>query len=205
MADNHHFKLVYLERVDSTFEYAVKLGSQAEKEILVVGDRTASQVKNKSIDASFLLRPKESIYKTMFLPLIFTAGIVESLKNDCALTIKLPNLVLSRKKVIASLQAKLTDKFTVIRVALNVNNNADELPTGETSLYLENGKRYKVDDIFRMLMVEEFRNYRDFKAGKVKMLLEKSLAFHNSSYQQLKKVFIKWLGLENINPGEIII
>lgn len=182
-----YLKIIKLKSVGSTNSYAFDLAKKGQREITVVradsqtrgrGRRknSWSSPKDKGIYASFLLRPDSSLKEVAHLPLIFSLGVVKTLKKIIKAKIKKPNDVMANNKKIAgvlveSRSLKTKVEFVVVGVGLNVNTSKKQLVKGATSLCQETGICYNMDDIFQQLIKEELKLYAAFKKGKIKELL----------------------------------
>ena len=204
-----YIKIVKLETVDSTNNYACRLAELGAKEITVVISKEQSKGKgrmgkywaspfNKGMYASFVLRPIASLKDIYYLPLAFSLAAARLLAKNFKekdgtgkhhqIKIKLPNdVMLSGKKVAGILvEAKTIGKkinFVVVGIGINVNSTKAELPPKATSLYLVTGKKYNLEDIVKDLIREVLIVYGEFKKGKVKQILEEAL-----TYQRLKSL-----------------
>lgn len=204
-----YIKIVKLQTVDSTNNYAARLAELGAKEITVVISKEQSKGKgrmgkywasplSKGVYASFVLRPTASLKDIYYLPLIFSLAAARLLAKNFKekdgtgkhhqIKIKLPNdVMLSGKKIAGILvEAKTTGKkinFVVVGIGLNINSTKAELPPKATSLYLATGKKYNLEDISKSLIKEVMIVYGEFKKGKIKQILEEVLA-----YQRLKSL-----------------
>lgn len=204
-----YIKIVKLQTVDSTNNYACRLAEMGAKEITVVISKEQSKGKgrmgkywaspfNKGVYASFVLRPTSSLKDVYYLPLVFSLAAArllarnfnedEGIGKQHQIKIKLPNdVMLSGKKIAGILvEAKTTGKkinFVVVGIGLNINSTKAELPPKATSLYLVTGKKYNLDDIAKDLIREVMVVYGEFKKGKVRQILGEAL-----TYQRLKSL-----------------
>lgn len=204
-----YIKIVKLESVDSTNNYACKLAEAGAKEITVVISKEQSKGKgrmgkfwssplNKGVYASFVLRPTASLKDIYYLPLAFSLAASRLLAKNFKekegvgkhhqIKIKLPNDVLLSGKKIAGIlvEAKTTGKkinFVVVGIGLNINSTKAELPPKATSLYLATGKKYNLEEMSKNLIKEVMIVYSEFKKEKIKQILEEALV-----YQRLKSL-----------------
>ncbi|MDD4955013.1 MAG: biotin--[acetyl-CoA-carboxylase] ligase [Candidatus Omnitrophica bacterium] len=214
-----YIKIIKLDKVDSTNDYASKAALYGAREITVVSAKTQHlgkgrmgrrwvSVPGKGIYASFLLRPHNSIKEINYLPLfsaLATARFLENIlckeckKNKHAekvkIKIKLPNdIMVNDKKAVGILvEAKTTGKkpnFVVVGIGVNINSLKDELPEHATSLFLETGQKYDIEKIFPKLIKEMVSVYADFKKEKIGHLLKEVLTFNaGSSVEEIEEVF----------------
>ena len=187
--NNSFLKIINLESVDSTNDYAVNLACDGFSEIVVVRANTQTKGKgrrgndwaspsNKGIYASFLLKPPNPLAEIVFLPIIFSLAISQTLGDAIVTAIKWPNDLMAGDKKIAgvlveakSLQEKVD--FVIAGVGININSEKKELPECATSLYIETGKTYDIEDFFKAFTTKAINLYNDFKKGNIKTLLDK--------------------------------
>jgi BirA family biotin operon repressor/biotin-[acetyl-CoA-carboxylase] ligase len=213
-----YIKIVKLETVDSTNNYASMLAEKGAREITVVVSKEQSRGKgrrgkywasplNRGIYASFVLRPASGVKDIYYLPLLFSLAVARLLKRNFTdkevsgkypqVSIKLPNDVLvSGKKVCGILvEAKITGKkpdFVIVGIGINVNARKAELPPKATSLYLATGKKYNLEDVSRGLVKEVINIYNDFKKGNIKQILEEALIYQRSKASNTMEIdFLK--------------
>ncbi|MEI8350524.1 MAG: biotin--[acetyl-CoA-carboxylase] ligase [Candidatus Omnitrophota bacterium] len=203
-----YVKIVTIESVDSTNDYACALARSGAREITVV--RAAMQTqgrgrrgrewfspKNKGIYASFVLKPTNPLKDMYYLPLISSLAVVRLLRGMVPVGVKLPNdVVVEGKKISGVLaEAKLTGKkvdFAVVGIGVNVNACIEELPPGATSLFLETGFTYPIDELFRGLLKEMIALYRIFKTGNIRVLLEEVFIYQKeATVKKMEEVFLK--------------
>lgn len=177
-------KIINLKEIDSTNTYAWKLAERGEKEIVVIKadyqkkgrgrwGRKWYSPRGKGIYASFIFTPFSRLDVSL-IPLVFSLGVVRTLKAyvDKKLNIKLPNDVLINKKKIAGIlvETKSTNyitEFLIVGIGVNINTKKGELPSEATSLFLETGKSYPINKIFKSLIKETISLYRKIRIGKL--------------------------------------
>ncbi|MFA6281827.1 MAG: biotin--[acetyl-CoA-carboxylase] ligase [Candidatus Omnitrophota bacterium] len=213
-----YIKIVKLQTVDSTNNYAARLAEQGAKEITVVMSKEQSKGKGrmgkywtsplgKGVYASFVFRPAVSLKDIYYFPLMFSLAVARLLsqsfkeKEDVGkhpqIKIKLPNdVMLCGKKVSGILvEVKTTGKkidFVIVGMGVNVNSTKAELPPKATSLYLETEKKYNLEDISKSLIREVMIVYDEFKKGKIKRILEEALAYQRlKSINAMEEIFLK--------------
>jgi BirA family biotin operon repressor/biotin-[acetyl-CoA-carboxylase] ligase len=187
-ANNSFLKIINFESVTSTNDYAYELAQEGFDEVVVV--RAALQTKGrgrqgntwvspagKGIYASFLLKPPNPLKEIIFLPLIFSLAVADSLKDIVDARIKWPNDVMVGESKICGVlvEARSLEQradFVIAGVGINVNSKGEELPDCATSLYLETGKTYDIDELFRKFTTKAIALYNEFKKGNIEMLLD---------------------------------
>jgi len=214
-----YIKIIKLDKVDSTNNYASKAALCGAREIAVVSARTQSlgkgrmgrqwvSVPGKGIYASFILRPANTLKEINYLPLFSALATARFLENilgkECKknkdtekvrIKIKLPNdIMINGKKAVGILvEAKTTGKkpsFVIIGIGININSLKQELPEHATSLFVETGQKYDIDKIFPKLIKEMVIVYKDFKKGKINSLLREVLAFGAAgSVKEIEEMF----------------
>ncbi|MFA5271609.1 MAG: biotin--[acetyl-CoA-carboxylase] ligase [Candidatus Omnitrophota bacterium] len=201
-----YIKIVKLETVDSTNNYACKLAELGAKEITVVISKEQSKGKgrmgkywasplDKGVYVSFVLRPINSFREIYYLPLAFSLAVARLLahnfkgKEDIGkqqqIRIKLPNdVMLAGKKVAGILvEAKTTGKkinFVVVGIGINVNSAKADIPSKATSFYLATGKKYNLEEASKSLIKEVMRVYNEFKRGEIKRILEEAFVYQRA-------------------------
>jgi len=182
-------KIINLDSVDSTNDYAASLACDGFSEIVVVRANTQTKGKgrrgnewvsprNKGVYASFLLKPPNPLTEIVFLPIIFSLAVSQTLECILKATIKWPNDLMAGDKKIAGVlvEAKSSQRkvdFVIAGVGININSEKKELPDCATSLYVETGKTYDVDDFFKEFTTKAISLYTEFKKGNIEALLDK--------------------------------
>lgn len=180
-------KIINLETVDSTNDYAFKLAGRGAKEITIVSakeqmkgkgrfGRYWSSPKNTGIYISFILYPKKTMADLCLLPLFFSLGVARVLKGIVEAGIKCPNdIMVAGKKISGVLvEAKTVKKnpeFVIAGIGLNINSKSKDIPETATSLFLETNKTYDLEKIKKQLINEELAIYKDFTDNKQDLLL----------------------------------
>lgn len=216
MRNNSYIKIIKLDSVSSTNGYARDLARKNTREITVVRANSQTQgkgrmdrywfsPKNKGIYTSFILTPVNILADIYYLPLVFALAVVRSLKNILPLYIKIPNDVFSKGGKLAGIlvEAKVAKQkadFVIVGIGINVNSNKEELPLKATSLYLETGLKYNIEELFACLIKEVILLYREFKCGNIDMLLKE--AFRYQETKTLKK--LKAAMLKNKESEELV-
>lgn len=148
-----YIKIIKLDTVDSTNDYASRIALSGAKEITVVYANSQSSgkgrmgrrwvsVPNKGIYASFILRPQNSLKEIYYLPLISALAVARFLENildpvhrtheknknekQNRIKIKLPNDIIINGKKIAGIlvEAKTTARLTNFAiVGIGINVN----------------------------------------------------------------------------------
>ena len=191
--ENNTLKIINLQKVDSTNEYALKLAEAGEKEIILIRAKEQLQGRgrqgnfwhspaNKGIYASFLLRPDNPLGQIKLLPLIFSLGVINIFPKDITAQIKFPNDVLVNRKKIAGILVEARSsgertEFVIAGIGININSGQKEIPLEATSLFLETKKTYDIDTIFKQLVNQTLGLYKEFKSGNIKNLMDKTSQF----------------------------
>lgn len=190
---SQYLKIINLETVDSTNEYAWKMSRKEEKEIIVVRADTQTSGRGrrgrkwssplgKGIYVSFILMPQVTLNEISFFPLVFSLSVVRLLKGILPLKIKLPNDVISNGRKIAGIlvEAKSTASkvdCVVLGIGVNINSRDNEIPSQATSLYIETKNTYDMGKLFKKLVREVLNIYEDLKRGNMSSLL-KEVSFY---------------------------
>ncbi len=208
-----YIKIIKLETVDSTNNYASMLAEKGAREITFVTSKTQVKGKgrlgkywasplNKGIYASFVLRPACSLHDMYYLPLVFSlaaARLLETyfkekkyISHDGQIKIKLPNDVLLCGKKVAGIlvEAKITGKkinFVIVGIGVNINALKAELPPKATSLYLITGRKHHLEDVSKNLIKEVMRVYNEFKKGNIKQIVEAALMYQRTKSMNIAK------------------
>jgi len=210
-----YIKIIKLDKVDSTNDYASRVALSGGKEITIISadsqlsgkgrmGRSWVSVPGKGIYVSFLIKPQNSLKEINYLPLFsalatarFLEGAVAQAQKEhkVKIKIKLPNdIIVNGKKVAGILvEAKTTGKktnFVIIGIGVNMNSLKEELPDHATSLFVETGHKYDVKKNFPKLIKEMMTVYKDFKKGRIKPLLNELLPFGaGSSVEEIEEKF----------------
>jgi len=205
-------KIINLETIDSTNNYAIKLAEEKkEKEIVIIKARMQTKgrgrfnrswlsPKDKGLYVSFLFRPKnKTIEDIFFFPLFFSFAILKTIDNIIKAEIKFPNDVVVNNKKIAGVlvETKCYNTkvdFVVVGIGINVNSNKNELLDSATSLYLETNEIYNIDELFKKLTYNVLDIYKKFKDN-INLVFEE-LEKNNISLDDFKLVNRKKEGLK---------
>lgn len=191
MEGKHYVKLITLESIDSTNNYAYALAEQRAKEITIIRAKTQTKgkgrlgrkwlsPKDKGIYVSFILRPQNIVSDIYYLPSLCTVAVKRTLSSFVHPYIKLPNDVVVNNKKIAGVLVEAKGgahkgvDFVILGIGVNVNAERKELPPKATSLYLETGKNYNIDELFPRLVKEVMDIYRKFKKREFASILRKT-------------------------------
>jgi len=174
----HYLKVINLDSVASTNDYAWREVESGAKEITVV--RADTQTKGRGrrgrgwisgpggLYASFVLTPEKPIADLYFLPLVMASAVAKILGRYVDVRLKWPNDILCGNKKIAGILVETKRfkgvGFAVAGIGININTAAGDLPDTATSLYIAAGKEYNIMEIFRGLLAEEIKVYKKFKA-----------------------------------------
>jgi BirA family biotin operon repressor/biotin-[acetyl-CoA-carboxylase] ligase len=208
MENKLYIKIIKLENVDSTNAYAYQLAKQGVKEITIVKARSQSKgrgrlgrvwysPKDKGIYVSFVLRPSNSLRDLYYFPLISALAVAKTLKGILPVKIKLPNDVIVGNKKVAGIlvEAKVMGKhldFVILGIGINVSAEKRDLPAKATSIFLETGNKYDMEELFRKLMKEVINLYREFKKGDTKLLFKEALRYQEEkSLKKMQEVLLK--------------
>ncbi len=180
-------KIIKLETVESTNNYARKLAEKGEKEITVI--RAECQAKGRGrrsnkwsspqggIYASFILKPLNPLREIAILPMLFALGVCKTLKGIVNAKIKRPNDVYVQNKKISGILVETCGNekgvdFVIAGVGININTKSHEIPAFTTSLYLETSNNYSIEDLFKKLISNEINLYSEFKKGNMDKLID---------------------------------
>ncbi|MDD5195150.1 MAG: biotin--[acetyl-CoA-carboxylase] ligase [Candidatus Omnitrophica bacterium] len=195
-------KIITLDCVDSTNNYAASLAQEEAPEITIVRAKKQTRgkgrlqrqwvsPKNTGIYVSFLLRPPNSLSEIYFFPLICALSVVRALKCYLPLTIKPPNDIMANKKKIGGVLVEAKSKqdkaeFIVAGIGININSKRTDLPQEATSLLIENGEKYNIEEIFKKLISEMIGVYTDFKKGHLQQLMKE--IYHYQEKKSLRRL-----------------
>ncbi len=189
MKENNSFlKIINLDTVASTNDYAYELAEAGFDEVVIVRANSQSMGRGrqantwvspagKGIYASFLLKPPNSLSEIIFLPLVFSLAVVDSLKGIVDAKIKWPNdVMVGQNKICGVLvEARSIEQrvdFALAGIGINVNSKKQELPECATSIYLETGKIYDIDELFKKFATKAIALYNEFKNGNIEVLMD---------------------------------
>jgi len=187
MEQDNYFKIIFLDSVESTNDYAFSLACSGQKEVTVVrakqqtkgkgrGVNKWASAKDKGLYLSFILRPKNPIDQIVMLPLLFSYGLGKAIRGIVKPKIKWPNDVFIKDKKIAGVLVEARSnkehaEFVVVGTGININAGKNDIPELATSLFLENNKIYDDETIFKNIIAEELALYRKFKKGNIDTLI----------------------------------
>ena len=188
-----YLKIINLESVDSTNNYALSLAQNGEREITVIKAKVQTKGKgrlgkkwqspqNMGLYASFLIRPPNPLKEVCFFPLVSALGVVHTLKDILSVQIKLPNDIMVKDKKIGGVlvETKTTGEtvdFAIVGIGININSEKKDLPLYATSLYLETGEKYNIDTLFKKLIKEFTCIYARFKKDTLSSLLSEAYRY----------------------------
>jgi len=188
-----YFKIVKLENITSTNNYAYKLAQGGQREITCVVAKSQSRGRGrlgrkwisragKGIYVSFIFRPAVEFEKVNLLSIIIALAAVKALNHIIPLKIKWPNdIVIGNKKIggvlLEACSGAKYPLFVVAGLGLNVNSGVKDIPRGATSLFLKTRRKYKIDKIFKRIVKEVIILYRGFKEGYYKAIAEEASAY----------------------------
>lgn len=175
----HSLKIVTLDKVTSTNDYASELGRKGEKEIIAVTAKTQTHGKGRhgrkwrsppedGLYVSFLLRPDTALAAIPILGMALTVASVKACRAIAPLTIKWPNDLMVKNRKIGGILLETETfgekpLFVVIGLGLNLNGSRRNMIPGATSFFAETGKRYAPKFILKKIIKEFITLYDDFK------------------------------------------
>lgn len=179
-------RIYRFEEIDSTNKFLREKEDVLEKDIAIAKTQTLGRGRrgNKWVSTegaalfSFVLKhdveiPEEEYMK---LPLLIGYSLLHSLKKIENLDYKFKwtnDLFLDEKKISGILVEKIGDKY-IIGIGLNINNlNLEEAKNIAISLKEKTNKDYDLDEIILTVVKDFFHNFKEFKKGKWKEILEK--------------------------------
>ncbi len=206
MASKDYIKLIKLDSLPSTNDYAFDLAVKGAQEITVVRANSQTQGRGrflrrwfspegKGLYLSFILRPQVSLGAVSFLPLFFSLGVAKALNGIVNAKIKWPNDVMVKDKKIAGVlvETKTTGlakvDFVVAGLGININSKKEELPKEATSLYLQKNKLFDLEELFNKITKEVISLYQDFKKGNLVNVFKEVGKF--SHQEPIPKVFLE--------------
>lgn len=172
-------KIIHFETIDSTNDYAKKIGSNENEGSVVISEeqtkgkgRLGKMWHSKSgegIWMSIILKPEISPYKAPFITLIAGASIVEALKKlGVDAKIKWPNDIIVNKKKVCGILTELSAEiqrinYIVVGIGMNVKTMEfeQEISNIATSLHKENYKLSRLE-IVKGILVEFEKLYIDY-------------------------------------------
>lgn len=185
-------KIVYLDRVGSTMDAALRLGlDEVPEGTLVIAESQSKgrgrlgrqwlSPKYQGIYFSLILRPRIMPSEASLLTLLAAVSIAEALREVCAVEalIKWPNDLLLGDKKVAGILTELNAEmdrinFAVIGIGINVNNEKSSLPASAVSLKEAVGERINRVALVQALCRAFEKDYLDFQgAGGVARILQR--------------------------------
>ncbi|MDX8336519.1 MULTISPECIES: biotin--[acetyl-CoA-carboxylase] ligase [Cetobacterium] len=179
-------KVYKFEEIDSTNKFLREKEDVSEKDLVIAKVQTNGRGRrgNKWVSTegaalfSFVLKHDMEIPEDeyMKLPLLVGYSLLYTLKKieDLDFKFKWTNdLFLDDKKISGILVEKIKDNY-IIGIGLNVNNeNLEEAKNIAISLKEKTGKKYDLDKVIMSIVEDFFINFKAFKSGEWKEILEK--------------------------------
>lgn len=210
---NNKLKIINLESVDSTNNYAINLAKDGEEEITVVRAFTQTKgrgrlnrkwlsPKNKGLYVSFLLRPNNKIDDVYLFPLFFSFSVLKTIEDIVDAKIKFPNDVVVGDKKIAGVLVEACGNekldFVVVGIGLNINSTKKELLSSATSLYIETNNVYNIEELFKRLISNVLDIYDKCRSGNFNLIFKdlknyQDFSLNNFSLISKKKHAVKFL------------
>lgn len=159
---NFPLNTVILESVDSTNSYLKRIIKEdglthgmavmAKSQSAGRGRLGRSWLSNSNtLCMSIAVENKHSSGVTLLAAL----AVLEGLKSFCGsnLQVKWPNDILAGNKKLCGILCERVDAYTVIGIGVNVNDESfhPEIANKATSMYLLNGKKYDVKEVFEAI------------------------------------------------------
>lgn len=175
--------IVYLDRIGSTMDAALRLGLEnAPEGTLVIAESQTTgrgrlgrqwlSPKYKGIYFSLILRPRMMPAQASLLTLLAAVSICDSLKEFLGIEalIKWPNDIYIANRKVAGILTELNAEmdrvnFAVIGVGMNVNNDADSVPAGAVALKEITGEWINRVGLLQVLCRAMERDYLLFREG----------------------------------------
>lgn len=171
-------KIIYLNEVDSTNNYAKKVSDSLNADFLVVSDmqtlgkgrlgRSWNSPSGSSIFMSLCIKPDIAIEKASIITLVMAVSLCEAIEEIYSIEplIKWPNdIVFNSKKISGILTEMSSDmdgiKYIISGVGINVNNKdfPDNIKETASSLFLETGT---LMDRARLIASTVYHFYNNF-------------------------------------------
>ena len=171
-------KIIYLNEVDSTNNYAKKVSDSLNTDVLVVSDmltlgkgrlgRSWDSPSGSSIFMSLCIKPDIAIEKASIITLVMAVSLCEAIEEIYSIEplIKWPNdIVFNSKKISGILTEMSSDmdgiKYIISGVGINVNNKdfPDNIKETASSLFLETGT---LMDRARLIASTVYHFYNNF-------------------------------------------
>ncbi|MCM8756805.1 MAG: biotin--[acetyl-CoA-carboxylase] ligase [Candidatus Omnitrophica bacterium] len=183
-----YLRIIRFDKVGSTNDYAFALGRAGNKEITVVLAKCQTKGRgrlgrswvspnSKGIYVSFLFRPKRTLQEIFLLGIVVALATVKSLKGILPLTIKWPNdIVIGNKKIggvlVETESFNKIPEFVIVGLGINVNSEFIDLPEKATSIFLQTGNKYPLNDLFKTILKEVIAFYDRFKLNDYKNIID---------------------------------
>lgn len=170
-------KIIHLETVGSTNDYAKEIGNKVKGGTLIISEqqtkgkgRLGRTWKSKSGDGiwmTLIIKPKIEPYKAPFLTLVAGASVVKALRNlGVEALIKWPNDIIIKNKKTCGILTELSAEmervnYVVIGIGINIKTMdfPEEIKEKATSLYKEGYNLPRID-IVRGFCVEFEKLYK---------------------------------------------
>ena len=174
-------QVIRYQEISSTNDEAkrlIKAGTVKEGAVLLADSQTKGRGKpgsgwfsppNVGIYLSAIVKPEKNPNNLSTVTIIVAQAVISALKQITGLEgkIKPPNDVLiNGKKVCGILVERVASGELIIGIGLNVNNDLGsfpgELQQSATSLKIETGQEYRLENVTECLLTQLDRKYQDF-------------------------------------------
>ncbi|MEJ5307642.1 MAG: biotin--[acetyl-CoA-carboxylase] ligase [candidate division WOR-3 bacterium] len=160
---------IYFDSVDSTNLQAIELLKSGKKNFLIVAKRQTKgygrfnrkwESEEGGLYFTFSYDSKRLAYPSQFFSIVCCMGVYNNLKNEIEdLTYRWPNDILVKDRKISGILLEYFDNIIVAGIGINVNNDRfpQNLEQIATSIYLQTGKKRKLEDLLFSVLMNIFQ------------------------------------------------
>lgn len=205
---------IYFDSIDSTNLKGMELLKSGKKNFLIVARKQTKgygrfnrkwESNEGGLYFTFSYDSKRLTYSPQFFSIVCCMGVYNSLKNEIEdLTYRWPNDILVKDRKISGILLEYFDNFILAGIGINVNNDgfSEDVERIATSIYLQTGKKRKIEDIlFSVLMnIFQVKDYQNIS----KFLNESGMIGRNVRITSSEQIF-EGKVLEFEDDGSIVI
>lgn len=182
------YKIINLETVDSTNDYASRHYNECLDKILVVRADTQTKgrgrlgrswlsPKNNGLYCSLVLHPEVELEFIPLIGMVSALAVHRTLSKYLDCKIKWPNDILVNGKKIAGIlvESSFTGQFldyVIVGVGINVNSAVDDLLDTATSIFIELSQKKDISEVFSLFLSNFKDIYRSFENGNFSDIIE---------------------------------
>ncbi|MEO0237104.1 MAG: biotin--[acetyl-CoA-carboxylase] ligase [candidate division WOR-3 bacterium] len=160
---------IFFDSVDSTNLKGIELLKSGKKNFLIVAKTQTKgygrfnrkwESDEGGLYFTFSYDSKRLTYSPQFFSIVCCMGVYNHLKSEIEdLTYRWPNDLLVKDKKISGILLEYFDNFIIAGIGINVNNDyfPESVENIATSIYLQTGKKMKLEDVLFSVLMNIFQ------------------------------------------------